>query len=499
MSKKHMKISALLALAAATTLLLSCEKPAVTEAERNAQVEREVQARLAAERQTADQQRLAQQAAELDARERALADKEADASRPRATVPAATAAPRERTVTTTRSTRTEREDRAAPRSYDTFYRKLEPYGAWRQSETYGYVFQPREARARNWRPYTNGRWTYTDAGWTWISDEPFGWATYHYGRWTRMNDIGWVWVPGEEWAPAWVSWRTGGDHVGWAPLPPEARFEKRTGIKKWADSYYDIDADEYVFIPDEDIGAENIQRYVVPQERNVTIVNQTTNVTNITYNNTTVVNEGPNYDELRGRSRRPLERMRLQREYDVQQEQSPGASVTAGVVAMMTPLFTARSAERPRTEGAMLRGGRAERVQPNERNNPAAEQARMKMRAEATPPPDAPSKRYEKPEIPENAPTVAPQPAAAATAAPTATPAASAAPAITPTPASTPLATPTPTPRLHRRHQPRRLRASGQPRLRRQRRPQPQWPPPLRKQPPRPSPPLRRPRPRLQP
>ena len=73
---------------------------------------------------------------------------------------------------------------------------------------------------RNWRPYADGYWAYTDVGWTWVSNEDFGWATYHYGRWARLRDHGWVWVPGREWGPAWVSWRTGGDYVGWAPLPP---------------------------------------------------------------------------------------------------------------------------------------------------------------------------------------------------------------------------------------------------------------------------------------
>ena len=113
-------------------------------------------------------------------------------------------------------------DSSSPRSYDTFYRKLEPYGGWRETTDYGYVWQPEQAqRSRDWRPYTDGRWAYTDAGWTWVSDEPFGWATYHYGRWTRLRGVGWVWVPGDEWAPAWVSWRKSDRHLGWAPLPPE--------------------------------------------------------------------------------------------------------------------------------------------------------------------------------------------------------------------------------------------------------------------------------------
>ncbi len=413
---------------------VSCEKP-MSETERNAQVEREVQQRLAAERQTADQDRLAQQQADLETRERALDEKE-KASNAKKTVAVATPRP-----TARREAHSASSDNRSPRSYDTFYRKLEPYGAWRETDNYGYVWQPRTAQqSRNWRPYTDGRWAYTDAGWTWVSDEPFGWATYHYGRWTRLRGVGWVWVPGEEWAPAWVSWRTSDENVGWAPLPPEARFERRTGIKKWADSYYDIDADEYVFIPNEDIGAENVGRSVIPVERNVTIVNQTTNVTNITYNNTTIVNEGPNYDELRSRSRRPVERLRLEREYNIQEDSTPQSTVRGGVLAIMTPLFTARATQRPRNVGAPIQRATTEREATA--GQPEAQRARAKMRAEATPPTDAPSKTFEKPVVLEGTPAPVPT----ATAAPATTPTATAEPTAAPTaaPASTPSATETP-------------------------------------------------------
>ena len=427
-SNPMMKMNRLvLLLPAVLFFAVSCEKP-MSEADRNAQVEREVQQRLAAERQAADAERLAQQEAELTAREQALADRENAAKTVRATAtpkPRATARPVEREET--RRTTSSSSNNRTPRSYDTFYRKLEPYGAWRETADYGYVYQPRVAQqTRTWRPYTDGRWAYTDAGWTWVSDEPFGWATYHYGRWTRLRGVGWVWVPGEEWAPAWVSWRSSNDHVGWAPLPPEARFERRTGIKKWADSYYDIGADEYVFIPNEDIGDENLQRSVVPVERNVTIVNQTTNVTNITYNNTTIVNEGPNYDELRGRSRRPVERLRLEREYDIERERGPQSTVQGGVLAIMSPLFTARATQRPQNVGAPIERTTVERNWTASANSAEGQKARAKMRAEATPPPDAPPKTFEKPVVAEGTP--APEPAASVAAA-TATPMSSATPA----------------------------------------------------------------------
>jgi hypothetical protein len=424
-----MKIFSWLTIVAACAFLISCEKPA-NDVDRNAQVEKEVQARLDAEHQTQEQQRLAQQQADLDAREKALAAKEA--------VPANT--PESRIASPERDSSSEEH---APQSYDTFYRKLEPYGAWRESADYGYVWQPRAAQeSRNWRPYTDGRWAYTDAGWTWISGEPFGWATYHYGRWTRLSDVGWVWVPGDEWAPAWVSWRTSDQHVGWAPLPPQARFEHGKGIHKWADSYYDIDAGEYVFVPNEDIGDENIQRAVIPAERNVTIVNETTNVTNITYSNTTIVNEGPNFDQLRGRSRRPVERLRLQREFNADREQNPRAVVSGETLQVITPLFNARVTERPHTSAPRIERANVEHLATTGDQAEAA-RARQKMKSEATPPPDAPAKKFEKPVA--AATPAAPETTAAPVA--TATPVTSATVVMTPPPRPSASIRPTFTPR----------------------------------------------------
>ena len=221
-----MKKFCALGIAIALAFFASCGKQQ-TEAEKNAEIERQVQQRVAAERQADEQQKLAQREADLKAREAALAQKEQE--------PAQTATPQMRASDIQQRDVTEAEqvadtDSGETASYNTFYTKLEPYGAWRETSDYGYVFQPNESgRSRNWRPYTNGRWVYTEAGWTWYSEEPFGWATYHYGRWTRLRNVGWVWVPGDEWAPAWVSWRKSNDYVGWAPLPPEARFDRTPG------------------------------------------------------------------------------------------------------------------------------------------------------------------------------------------------------------------------------------------------------------------------------
>ncbi len=202
--------------------------------------------------------------------------------------------------------------------------------------------------------------------------------------------------------PAWVSWRTSDQHVGWAPLPPEARFEKRSGIQNWADSYYDIDAGEYVFVPNEEMGDENVQGAVLPPERNVTIVNETVNVTNIVYTNTIIVNHGPDFDFLRGRSRRPIDRLRLQREYGLDQP-SARAVVRGDVVRMAAPPFTARAVEKPHISASPIQRGAVEHIRPPG-DAAALERARQKMKAEATPPPDAPAKKFEKPVMAEAPP-----------------------------------------------------------------------------------------------
>jgi hypothetical protein len=102
-----------------------------------------------------------------------------------------------------------------------FYESLAPYG---------FVFVPDVADPA-WRPYTVGHWVFTDeVGWTWISDEDFGWAAYHYGRWAYTPEYGWVWIPGVVWAPAWVVFRSSGDWIGWAPLPPESGWTLEAGL-----------------------------------------------------------------------------------------------------------------------------------------------------------------------------------------------------------------------------------------------------------------------------
>src|SRR5437867_262319 len=89
-----------------------------------------------------------------------------------------------------------------------FREPLEPYGRWIETVNYGWVWHP-NAMPGDWRPYSYGHWECTEMGWMFVSDHPWGWACYHYGRWLDTSDNGWIWIPGTVWAPAWVAWRTG--------------------------------------------------------------------------------------------------------------------------------------------------------------------------------------------------------------------------------------------------------------------------------------------------
>lgn len=103
-----------------------------------------------------------------------------------------------------------------------FYTDLSPWGSWTYVAPYGRVWIP--AVGYGWRPYYYGRWVLTDWGWTFVSDDPWGWAAYHYGRWNWGLGIGWYWIPGHVWGPAWVSWRFGGGYAAWCPLGPSGVY-----------------------------------------------------------------------------------------------------------------------------------------------------------------------------------------------------------------------------------------------------------------------------------
>jgi hypothetical protein len=204
-----------------------------------------------------------------------------------------------------------------------FYDSLAPYGDWIQVAGYGPCWRPE--MDEDWAPYTEGYWAYTDVGWTWVSHEPFGSIVYHYGRWL-LSDRGWCWVPGADWSPAWVSWRSGPDYIGWAPLPPEVPWHPQRGISNWVDVHTEIGPAYYRFCSVRDFSSPVLSGVLLRPSRNAVIMVRTENVTHITIRNSSVFCGGPRYDWVSEHASGRVPLLRVAREENVSRFRSLQAS-----------------------------------------------------------------------------------------------------------------------------------------------------------------------------
>jgi len=113
---------------------------------------------------------------------------------------------------------------------------LDAYGKWSDTLEYGPVWYPSNLPA-GWSPYSNGRWNWIAPwGWTWVDADAWGFAPFHYGRWTDLGSR-WGWIPGPlgtapVYAPAMVAFvdgasfsgERGAPMAGWIPLGAEEPF-----------------------------------------------------------------------------------------------------------------------------------------------------------------------------------------------------------------------------------------------------------------------------------
>jgi len=188
---------------------------------------------------------------------------------------------------------------------EAFYDELSPHGEWVVLPRYGRCWIPAGVPV-GWRPYTDGRWVYTDCGWTWESVYEWGWVPFHYGRWAYEPGYGWVWVPGSEWAPAWVAWRESDDYVGWAPLPP--------GVSPSAtqiDFHLHVGDSAWNFVALRDFDAPHVHRHVVARPHVHRLVRSTRNVTHYTVVNRRVHNHSLPIHRVERVIRRPVVQHRI--------------------------------------------------------------------------------------------------------------------------------------------------------------------------------------------
>ena len=162
------------------------------------------------------------------------------------------------------------------------YDDLDDNGDWRDDSSYGHVWFPHVEAS--WAPYREGHWAWIDPwGYTWVDDSPWGYAPFHYGRWVSVGGRwGWIAGPREEravYAPALVVFVGGGagfgGNIGWFPLGPREVFVPSYPVSRG-------------YVERVNISNTTVNTTTVTNVYNTTIVNKTTNVTNVTYVNRNV-------------------------------------------------------------------------------------------------------------------------------------------------------------------------------------------------------------------
>jgi hypothetical protein len=194
-----------------------------------------------------------------------------------------------------------------------FYDSLAPYGRWFAVDEFGWVWTPYDASV-GWRPYTHGHWVFTDYGWTWVSRWRWGWAPFHYGRWVHHRRHGWFWVPGRVWGPAWVVWRHRPGRpgwIGWAPMPPQRGW--RVGLEFEVESVGEaaVEPFSYSFVEERNFGARDLDRHLELPARNVTLMQDTRDVTDYRVMENRVVNRSLDVEPIERATGRAVTRHRI--------------------------------------------------------------------------------------------------------------------------------------------------------------------------------------------
>jgi hypothetical protein len=281
-------------------------------------------------------------------------------------------------------------------SFQVFYSSLSPYGEWVTAGNYGMCWRP-VGVPMGWRPYVDGRWIWTEYGWTWASDYEWGWAPFHYGRWTFDPEYGWVWVPGYVWAPAWVEWRWGGGYVGWAPMPPG--FHYRVDIVVGPEENdFGVGIAGWNFIRTDEFGRPRygyIQREEIPR-----IIECTRNVTRFRFTPNGVYSNGLPREQVERAIHRRIETVNIVRTSDLKHNRVEGNRFLLYSPAPLAP--------RMRDEGHAIQ--RQQNPQPPHRTsqgNPQARQPSSRVRSERSSPP---AYKPVKPAPDENRPAAQPKP-----------------------------------------------------------------------------------------
>ncbi len=242
------------------------------------------------------------------------------------------------------------------------YEDLDDNGDWRDDSNYGHVWFPNRV-STGWAPYREGHWDWVAPwGWTWVDDSSWGYAPFHYGRWVTIGGR-WGWVAGPVevvpvYAPALVVFIGAGGgfggNVGWFPLGPREVYVPSYSVSR-----------EYVNRVN--ISNTTVNTTTITNVYNTTIVNKTTNITNVTYVNRNVAGAVTAVPQRAFVSAQPVAR----------------AAVAVNAREVASAPVSSRAAVAPSRESVLgLRANSAGRVAA-----PPAAVASRQVIAKATPPP----------------------------------------------------------------------------------------------------------------
>jgi hypothetical protein len=179
-------------------------------------------------------------------------------------------------------------------------------------------------------PYSNGSWMYTDAGWYFNAATPYEDVTCHYGRWVYSPALGWIWVPGRVWAPAWVEYRVTETYIAWTPIPPGVYIVNNFVAYP---PFYDVH--RYVIVEKRHFCEPMVYKYMYKEHKNKIKIKEWSRTDGIMVMNKTVINRGPDVVSIEKHYGRKIEQVKVNRVHD-----KGDAGFKDGVINSYNPAFT---------------------------------------------------------------------------------------------------------------------------------------------------------------
>jgi hypothetical protein len=116
-------------------------------------------------------------------------------------------------------------------------------------------------------------------------------------------------MPGTVWAPAWVAWRYSEEWIGWAPLPPEARWDVAVGLRFGGSQR--IAPSEWCFVDRRGLLDRHLRDQIAPLAGNVTLLERTREATRYAARAGRPLDVGPDVGAVERMIGRSVPRMRV--------------------------------------------------------------------------------------------------------------------------------------------------------------------------------------------